>query len=85
MSRYTDVVLVECPSCQETVLIALNVFHDPGCWRTTNGDGWPESWEVDVTTNHCPECQTSTDTEDWQTRIDKAFASHERPEREDYE
>jgi hypothetical protein len=25
------------------------VAHDVGCRYTRNGDGWPESWEVEVT------------------------------------
>jgi len=27
--------------------IAIDFSHDPGCWRTPNGDGWPATTDID--------------------------------------
>lgn len=39
-------VTFECPLCRAHDTEAA-VMHDAGVWRTTNGDGWPETWEVE--------------------------------------
>lgn len=37
---------IRCPICGGHDL-EVSVTHDLGVWRTANGDGWPEHWEVD--------------------------------------
>lgn|GEM_PF-5214152 len=68
-----DTLRVRCPVCTELTWITLSISHDPGCWRTKNGDGWPESWEYDTLTNECGECHTPTETEAFAEAIEWAF------------
>lgn len=87
MSVRRDTLRVPCPHCGEVVEIAVSISHDPGCWRTKNGDGWPESWDFDVLSTQCPECKIALDTDErWGAAIETAFQAHiERPTRGDYE
>ena len=41
-----------CPHCDQEV--EVTVTHDPGCYRTANGDGWPPSTEIDTAHNCGP-------------------------------
>lgn len=91
MSRYTVQLTVKCPfpteggMCACPIEVALNVCHDPGCWRTPNGDGWPESWDFEAThAEECPECHTPLVGEVWEKAVDEAFSDHEPPSREGY-
>jgi len=43
MPHYVTVI---CPICGGHDLV-VSVIHDKGCWRTANGDGWPESFDVE--------------------------------------
>ena len=54
-------VTVTCPICESSHPVRGTVSHDPGCWRTSNGDGWPESWEVDFDSEQCPAVGDSPD------------------------
>lgn len=76
MSRYKTTVRVLClnADCGETVHVGLDVWHDPGCRYTPNGDGWPEetSWDI-LGPDQCPGCHTLLDSEQWSEAVDAAF------------
>lgn len=69
---------VPCPVCAhldaEPHDFTVTVYHDPGCWRTANGGGWPESWEVDYDADQCPHFDALGDAE---ARIDAALSDAE--------
>lgn len=81
MSSWAHTLTVSCPECGDGVQVAITVHHDPGCWRTRNGDGWPESWEYDVHTESCGYCGSCIN-EKWSDRLDQAFAKSHYPEDE---
>lgn len=42
-------VTVVCPRCGDGVdTDGVSYSYDPGCYRTSNGDGWPPSEEFEV-------------------------------------
>lgn len=77
MSRTKAEVSVPCLQCGEDVSVSLDVFHDPGCRYTKNGDGWPETWEIDILgPTQCPECHTPLDGEKWTALVEEAFSDY---------
>ena len=83
MSKMSITLTVAC-GCGEAVDVEVNVSHDPGCRYTPNGDGWPESWDLDVLTETCPSCHTPLEGDVFDARINEAFSRHETPTRDDY-
>ena len=81
----TRELTITCPVCREDEHeITGWVSHDPGCWRTANGDGWPESWDVDFDEAQCPNAIPS-ETYDPSSpihRIEDAFVQAYRGDRE---
>ena len=51
MSRTVNIA---CPFCDDAHDLKGTVTHEPGYWRDHNGDGLPESWEVDFEPTECP-------------------------------
>lgn len=45
-------ITLTCPICGDESL-EFAVSHDAGCYRTSNGDGWPESWECVLESAGC--------------------------------
>ena len=39
-------ITLACPECGAEFDATATVSHDSGHWRTANGDGWPESTDV---------------------------------------
>lgn len=64
---------IRCPLCADDYAhdIEGTITHDPGCWRTKNGDGWPESWELDFDASNCP---TFDDSPAHVEAMDRAFS-----------
>lgn len=50
----TRTMTLPCPLCPHQHPFTATVMHDAGRWMTANGDGWPESWEVDFDEAQCP-------------------------------
>lgn len=81
----TTTVTIICPLCEENHDLTGTVTHDPGCWRDKNGDGWPESWEVDFDPTQCPKMG-----EDFPQSVEEAFikeyyeANAYEPDEEDW-
>jgi hypothetical protein len=52
-AEYASIPEAMCPVCEHG--ITATIHHDPGCWRTANGDGWPESYDVEY--HHDSACE----------------------------
>lgn len=65
MSKSVIEGTVPCPRCGEKFPATVTVWHDPGCWRTKNGDGWPASTEYEPSyPEQCAACQNPL-WDDW--------------------
>ena len=86
-------ISLTCPSCDETFDAEAKISHDPGCRYTSNGDGWPESTEVDwdELPDLCPTCGHVWEPEEvqafderaveyWRDGIDDAYMGPTEPE-----
>ena len=73
MAKRNVIVPTKCPGCEERVEVEASVYHDPGCYRTANGDGWPESWEMDVIGPNKCECGQDLETESFWEDVWEAF------------
>lgn len=82
MSRYHIHGHAPCPTegCEEVIAVDLHVTHDRGCWRTPNGDGWPESWDYDP--DHPDTCPAGhpLEGEQWEASLERVFDAGEEPD-----